>query len=66
MNDRSERPQPTTDPGLCGTCRHARKVTSDRGRQFVRCSLAGVDPRFAKYPSLPVWTCEGYAVTEVG
>ena len=47
-------------PGLCGDCRHAHRIESDRGSVFVRCELALADPRFAKYPRLPVLRCAGY------
>lgn len=46
--------------GLCDTCRHLRRITSDRGSVFYQCRLAWVDPRFARYPRLPVLACEGY------
>ena len=46
--------------GLCATCEHMRRVESDRGSVFFRCALADSDPRFAKYPRLPVLQCEGY------
>jgi hypothetical protein len=46
--------------GLCADCRHARRVESDRGSAFFLCELALTDPRFQKYPRLPVVTCEGY------
>jgi hypothetical protein len=49
-----------TDPGLCKTCRHARTIASDRGSKFTRCALADSDPRFPKYPRLPVLACAGY------
>src|SRR5437870_3116684 len=39
--------------GLCGTCRHARQVPTDRTLYWL-CGLAAIDPRFAKYPRLPV------------
>ena len=50
-----------TPPGLCATCSFARAVTSSRGSTFVRCARAEDDPRYPKYPSLPVLTCAGYA-----
>jgi hypothetical protein len=27
---------------------------------FLRCRLASTDPRFSKYPTLPVRSCSGY------
>jgi len=46
--------------GLCGNCRHARLIESDKGSVFVRCELSLVDANFAKYPRLPVLVCGGY------
>jgi hypothetical protein len=46
-------------PGLCATCEHLRLLASRRS-VFVRCGLAAVDPRFPKYPPLPVRACGGY------
>ncbi|MFL6234339.1 MAG: hypothetical protein ACJ76N_14495 [Thermoanaerobaculia bacterium] len=46
-------------PGLCATCEHLRLLASRRS-VFVRCGLAAADPRFPKYPPLPVVACEGY------
>lgn len=48
------------DPGLCGTCVHLRLLASARS-VFVRCGLAETDPRFPRYPPLPVRGCPGYA-----
>jgi hypothetical protein len=52
--------KPRVTPGLCGDCRHARRIESDRKSVFVRCQLALSDSRFAKYPRLPVTRCAGY------
>jgi hypothetical protein len=46
--------------GLCAACVHRITITSDRGSVFVQCGLAKVDPRFRKYPPLPVIACAGY------
>jgi hypothetical protein len=58
---------PTPDPerdaqawGLCATCLHHVVITSDRGSRFVRCGRARVDPRFPRYPVVPVRRCDGY------
>ena len=50
----------TADCGLCASCRHAQTVTSDRGSRFVLCGLWKSDPRFPKYPRLPVRACDGW------
>jgi len=47
--------------GLCASCVHAQKVESSKGSSFVLCRLSLTDPRFARYPRLPVVTCDGYA-----
>jgi len=46
--------------GLCATCRWVRIVTNRRGSVFYRCLRADDDPRFVRYPPLPVTTCPGY------
>ena len=48
------------DPGLCGSCAHSNVVTSSRGSDFFLCRLASSDPRFPRYPVLPVLSCRGY------
>jgi hypothetical protein len=35
-------------------------VTSGRGSQFILCELSRADQRFARYPRLPVLSCEGF------
>jgi hypothetical protein len=50
--------------GLCGDCAHARRIESDRGAVFFLCELSATDPRFPKYPRLPVLSCSGYTKTE--
>jgi len=46
--------------GLCADCRHAERVRSSKGSLFLLCGLSRTDPRFAKYPRLPVLACSGY------
>lgn len=46
--------------GLCATCRHVRRAGNRRGSVFYRCARAESDPRFPKYPPLPVVRCIGY------
>jgi len=58
-----------TDPvvGLCATCRWVRIVTNRRGSVFYRCLRADLeppDPRFVRYPPLPVLHCPGYERSE--
>jgi hypothetical protein len=60
MNDREEPRQAQIPAGLCDTCRFVRIITSDRGSRFVMCELSKADPRFRRYPALPVLACDGY------
>jgi hypothetical protein len=53
-------PSAPSRSGLCGTCIHARRVESGRGSLFLLCELSLTDPRFPKYPRLPVLSCPGY------
>jgi hypothetical protein len=46
--------------GLCELCRHAKKNRNDRGSVFLHCRRSEKDPRFPKYPPLPVVRCEGF------
>jgi hypothetical protein len=47
--------------GLCADCVHSQRVESSRGSVFLLCELSRTDPRFARYPRLPVFSCTGYA-----
>jgi hypothetical protein len=46
--------------GLCESCFHAQTIDSRRGSRFWLCGLSRADPRFPKYPRLPVVRCGGY------
>jgi hypothetical protein len=51
--------------GLCANCRHAFRTPHPRGgRDYWRCALAETDPRFERYPRLPVLRCSGYTAKE--
>jgi hypothetical protein len=52
------------EAGLCARCRHSEIVVSSRGARFYFCRVSLVDPRFPKYPSLPVLACERYEPAE--
>ena len=49
------------NPGLCATCANAQAVRSARGSVFLLCRHAAIDPRYPKYPVLPVSTCAAYS-----
>lgn len=53
-------PPPPPEPGLCGGCAHARRQPTARGTSFLRCLRADADPRYLRYPPLPVRTCGGF------
>jgi hypothetical protein len=57
--DRSLLARLPASPGLCATCEHLRLLASPRS-VFVRCGLAERDPRFRRYPALPVVACPGW------
>jgi hypothetical protein len=46
--------------GLCATCVHVQIIASSRGSTFFMCRLSDTDPRFRKYPAIPVRACSGY------
>ena len=46
--------------GLCFTCQHVRLVRTDKGSVFFHCQRSETDPRYPKYPRLPVIHCPGY------
>jgi len=46
--------------GLCATCAHAQIVASSKGSTFLLCALSESDPRFPRYPRLPVLRCAGH------
>jgi 3-hydroxyacyl-[acyl-carrier-protein] dehydratase len=46
--------------GLCADCRFCKTIRSDRGATFLQCEKSFTDPRFPKYPRLPVLACTGY------
>lgn len=66
ITDRARDGQPDPASGLCAACLHARVVTNDRGSRFVLCGRARTDPRFPRYPALPVRACPGYETSPVG
>jgi hypothetical protein len=47
-------------PGLCASCRFARRIGNRRGSTFIRCGRAAAEPRYPRYPPLPVLHCPGY------
>jgi hypothetical protein len=48
------------EAGLCDRCRYGNVITSDRGSRFMFCGKSKTDPRFPRYPRLPVRECDGF------
>lgn len=46
--------------GLCSVCRHVRVTGNRRGSRFYLCGRSAEDPRFRRYPPLPVVRCVGF------
>jgi len=46
--------------GLCDSCVHQRLVPNTRGSVFSLCRRSRTDPRFPRYPRVPVAACPGY------
>ncbi len=46
-------------PGLCVRCVHGKVVRGARST-FWMCQRSRFDPRFPRYPRLPVLTCVGF------
>ena len=60
MNDRPPQRQVSSPAGLCAGCRHVQLVQSARGSTFYLCRLSFTDPRFPRYPPIPVLACGGF------
>ena len=52
--------------GLCATCRHRKENRNDRGSVFIYCRRSETDPRYPKYPPLPVARCPGHEAVDSG
>jgi len=48
------------DAGLCERCALAVVQSNRRGSVFWRCRRAETEPRFLRYPPLPVVRCDGF------
>ena len=57
---RDPRPAPSVPPGLCGGCRHSRRIETRNGATFRLCERSTSDPAYPRYPALPVLSCAGF------
>jgi hypothetical protein len=39
-------------------------ITNDRGSRFYLCELSFTDPRYPRYPVIPIVACPGYRPQE--
>jgi hypothetical protein len=46
--------------GLCASCVYVHVIETRQGSRFYRCRRAETDPRYRRYPHLPVLACPGY------
>ena len=60
MPDNQQQVSNSLNAGLCADCLHSRRIESAHGSVFILCNLSLTDPRFPKYPRLPVLSCDGY------
>ena len=58
-------PAPAPRAGLCSSGRHAEILRSLRSA-FLRCGRAAADPRYPRYPGLPVLSCSGFEAAAAG
>ena len=56
----SARPPARQPAGLCDSCRHQKLIRTGRGSVFSMCLRSKDDPRYDKYPRVPVARCPGY------
>ena len=50
--------------GLCDSCVHQKLIRNTRGSTFSMCERSKTDPRYPKYPRVPVRECRGYEKRE--
>jgi hypothetical protein len=60
MPDGQQQSRDVPSTGLCADCVHSRRIESVRGSAFILCNLSQTNPRYLKYPRLPVASCDGY------
>ncbi len=46
--------------GLCDSCAHQQLVPNTRGSIFSLCRRSRTDPRYPRYPPVPVLACPGH------
>ena len=51
---------PRPQAGLCDSCVHQKLIRTGRGSEFSMCLRSKDDPRYDKYPRIPVGACPGH------
>ena len=59
MND-SRGAEQQAPAGLCSGCANVQVISTSKGSRFYLCRLSYLDPRFPRYPPLPVIECAGF------
>lgn len=60
MDDSAAPGQATDRRGLCVHCAHVRLVEGRGASVFYLCERSFADPRFPRYPTIPVLGCPGF------
>jgi hypothetical protein len=50
----------TEKSSLCFSCHYGNHIISGKGSSFLQCQKHFENPRYPKYPVLPVFACSGY------
>ena len=50
--------------GLCLSCLYARVIPAKANHVYYFCERSVDDPRYTRYPHLPMLTCDGHAYRE--
>jgi hypothetical protein len=54
----------TAANGLCDSCVHQQLVPNTRGSVFSLCLRSRSDPRYRRYPRVPVLACPGHELRD--
>ena len=53
----------TDKSSLCFSCHYGNHIISGKGSSFLQCQKHFENPRYHKYPVLPMVACSGYKVS---
>lgn len=66
MDDSAASGQAVDRRGLCVRCAHVRLVEGRGASVFYLCERSFEDPRFPRYPAIPVLACSGFEPRKEG